>query len=240
MHQGAPARKLQFGPVPVGDIPRVVGTISSFEALRRLASGARLPCDIAEIRLDLIGPEHDDWMELCRRIEAAGTPALLTLRTAEEGGKSTASLDERLEITRRALPHVSALDVEHQRAGAAEFAAEARRQAKPIVASYHDFQRTPAAGELLAVIDSAAAYADVVKISTFVNTAADIGVLRGLLVRRDKIPLCIIGMGPLGTITRTEFPRLGSCLTYGYLDAPAAPGQLSAEELLKTLGDCRG
>ena len=42
-------------------------------------------------------------------------------------------------------------------------------------------------------------------------------------------------MGPLGPQTRIDFPKLGSCLTYGYLDAPVAPGQVSARELMRQL-----
>jgi 3-dehydroquinate dehydratase len=38
-------------------------------------------------------------------------------------------------------------------------------------------------------------------------------------------------MGKLGPQTRVLFPKLGSCLTYGYLDVPVAPGQISAREL---------
>jgi len=42
-------------------------------------------------------------------------------------------------------------------------------------------------------------------------------------------------MGPLGPQTRIEFPKLGSCLTYGYLDQPVAPGQVPARELMRQL-----
>jgi 3-dehydroquinate dehydratase len=42
-------------------------------------------------------------------------------------------------------------------------------------------------------------------------------------------------MGALGKQTRTAFPKLGSCLTYGYLDKPAAPGQLAAAALVRRL-----
>jgi len=47
--------------------------------------------------------------------------------------------------------------------------------------------------------------------------------------------LCVIGMGRAWSETRIEFATLGSCLTYGYLDKPAAPGQISAAELVRRL-----
>jgi 3-dehydroquinate dehydratase len=40
-------------------------------------------------------------------------------------------------------------------------------------------------------------------------------------------------MGPLGPQTRVEFPKLGSCFTYGYLDEPVAPGQPAARDLMR-------
>ena len=42
-------------------------------------------------------------------------------------------------------------------------------------------------------------------------------------------------MGEAWKQTRVLFPKLGSCLTYGFLDKPTAPGQMSAEELLRQL-----
>jgi 3-dehydroquinate dehydratase type I len=60
----------------------------------------------------------------------------------------------------------------------------------------------------------------------------DVATLRQLLARKWPVPLCVIGMGARGAATRVEFAKLGSCLTYGYLDAPSAPGQPSAAELV--------
>jgi 3-dehydroquinate dehydratase len=42
-------------------------------------------------------------------------------------------------------------------------------------------------------------------------------------------------MGDAWKQTRIAFPKLGSCLAYGYLDKPTAPGQVSAAELVRQL-----
>src|SRR5687767_7965597 len=102
---------VQFGRLSLSETPRVVGTISSFDSLQRFANSPGKPCDIAEIRLDEIGVDAN-WLPEARKIEAAGTPVILTLRSAMEGGKSKLSNDERLAILREALNHVSAIDVE--------------------------------------------------------------------------------------------------------------------------------
>ena len=67
------------------------------------------------------------------------------------------------------------------------------------------------------------------------NAASDIKTLEQLLAKKWEVPLCVIGMGPLGTSTRVSFACSGSCLTYGYVDTPSAPGQLSAQELVAQL-----
>jgi 3-dehydroquinate dehydratase-1 len=227
-------RTAQFGSLTVGDVPRVIGTISSFESLQRFAGGKDHSCDIAEIRVDEIGVETA-WLPEARRIEVSGTPVIVTLRSATEGGKSTLPNEQRLGLLRDALSHVSAVDVELKSGLAPKLAALAQNQNKGLLVSFHDFERTPPFGELADLIRDAATHASVVKISTMVRSNADIDVLKQLLAKDWGLPLCVIGMGTLGTPTRTDFPRLGSCLTYGYLDTPVAPGQLSARALLDHL-----
>jgi 3-dehydroquinate dehydratase I len=227
-------RAVQFGNLTVGDIPRVVGTLASFESLQRFPGASERPCDIAEIRLDEIGVDTK-WMPEAQRIEKSGTPVILTLRSAMEGGKSKLSNDRRLAILREALDHVSAIDVELKSGLATSLRPLTNKEGKSLIVSFHDFERTPASSELEQIIRDAARHASVAKVSTMAATGSDIEVLRGLLTRDWGVPLCVLGMGSLGASTRTDFPRLGSCLTYGYLDVPVAPGQLSARVLLDHL-----
>ena len=71
------------------------------------------------------------------------------------------------------------------------------------------------------------------KIAVTVNTETELNSLAKLLARKWPLPVCIIGMGPLGRETRLKFPLQGSCFTYGYLDTAGAPGQYSAAELTR-------
>lgn len=233
MHSGN-IQITRFGHLTVGDVPRVVGTITTFEALSSFPERCGGQCDIAEIRLDVIG-EKSAWREHSRRIQQAGTPTLLTIRSMAEGGRSKLSPLEALCLVDGAWDCVAAIDVEHQRGEAREAAKKAQGNGKAVVASFHDFSGTPSRDKLERIMAAAAVYADVVKISTFVNSPDDILLLESLLAAERKVPLCIIGMGPLGTPTRIGFPALGSCLTYGYLDSPAAPGQLAASALVAGL-----
>jgi 3-dehydroquinate dehydratase-1 len=227
-------KTVQFGALSVGQIPRVVGTILSMESLRTFTTSNRKFCDLAEARVDQIGPDTP-WLEECRRIEASGTPVIATLRAAAEGGKSRLPDKERLDILCRALDHVSAVDVELKSELPEPLSQLARTKGKALIVSFHDFETTPPGPRLEAIVKDISRFGAVAKISTMVKNASDLDTLERLLAKDWGVPRCVIGMGDSGSSTRTSFPALGSCLTYGYLDTPAAPGQLSARALVEHL-----
>lgn len=219
----------------IGKTPRVVGTLTSRAGLEAFPREGIARCDIAEVRLDEIGL-YPGWQDACRAIETAGTPVLLTLRSADEGGKCALSNPERREILRQGLGSVSLLDVELASNLAASLAAEVKAAGKGLIVSYHRFTDTPPREELEAVIGQAAVHASIIKVAAMVQGEDDLLNLQTVLAnRKAEVPLCLIGMGARGTTTRTSFPALGSCLTYGFLDSVCAPGQISAGELVRHL-----
>jgi 3-dehydroquinate dehydratase-1 len=213
--------------------PLVVGTLSSLE--RPFSPpGGKAGCDVVEVRLDKTG-RPPNWLEQCQEIQARGWPVLVTIRLKKEGGEWAAPDAKRQEIFDQAIRKLAGVDVEWRSPIVYPLAILAKRKRKVCVISYHDFEKTPPAAELASIITEAAELASIVKIATRVNKAADEEILRSLLAGKWKRPLCVIGLGPRGTATRLTFPKLGSCLTYGYLDKPAAPGQISAAELTRQL-----
>jgi len=118
---------------------------------------------------------------------------------------------------------------------AAPLAESAAAKHRALIVSFHDFNATPSHAELERIVKEGAKVGSVVKVSTMVKAPSDIQVLEQLLRQSRPVPLCVIGMGDAGSSTRKDFPLLGSCLTYGYLDTPAAPGQLSARTLVEHL-----
>jgi 3-dehydroquinate dehydratase I len=216
----------------VGDIPRVVGTVCSAEEY--LALEPAIPADVIEIRLDQM-PGQADWLERGKAIEARGVPVILTIRLQAEGGKWSQADRDRLPLFTQALKHLSAVDIELQSGLAATVAQEAKRLGKICIVSFHDFEQTPGLPKLKSVVKQASELGSIAKISTMARTQADIDTLQQLLESRPTTPLCVIAMSALGTQTRVSFPTLGSCLTYGYIGRPAAPGQLPAAELVRQL-----
>jgi 3-dehydroquinate dehydratase I len=214
----------------IGQQPKVVAVLTSLDSLERFAKLKSRPCHLAEIRLDHIGPDLN-WLPLCRSIQQSGTPVILTLRAAYEGGKWSGSEDKRLKVLESALPEVTAVDVE-LKSGLAQ---KLRGRGAQVVASYHNFSATPKFDELQRITEQAFQAGDIAKVSTMVNSADDLRTLEQLLAQKHPGPICVIGMGELGVKTRTDFPRRGSCLTYGFFEDSAAPGQLPAATLMELL-----
>jgi 3-dehydroquinate dehydratase I len=210
----------------VGPVPRVVGTLST------LSPKCALIADIVEVRLDRIA-RQTNWLKRCVALQSKGTPVLLTVRLKAEGGFWENDDDQRFKIYKEALGELAAVDVELSSAIAKEVAHEAKRLKKASVISFHDFQKTPPLNDLCAAINKAHKIGSIAKVSTMVQQAGDVDVLRSLLRRKWAKPICVIGMGQAWSKTRIEFATLGSCFTYGYLDKPTAPGQMSAAELMR-------
>ena len=225
----------KLGNLTLGTAPRVVGTVSRTETLAKLAGAGTPDCDIVEVRLDLIGADTHGWLEQAKAVETKGVPVILTIRLATEGGQWTQPDDARLPLFQTALEHLSAADIEFHSPLLGKVSALAARHQKALIVSYHDFQKTPAADELRQIIRKASNCGAVVKIATLVQTDADVATLHDLLSEKCAARICLLGMGKLGPQTRALFPKLGSCLTYGYLDAPVAPGQVYARELMQQL-----
>lgn len=217
---------LARGPLVVGVADRPAALV----AAAALAPAVR-PFDIVEARLDLFpGAALDAGTAACDALEATGTPVLATLRAASQGGRYGGSEAERLGAFRRALEHASWADVEDDAAIAPDVAAlVAARPGGQLVVSHHDFARTPPLTELLSVVDRCRSFPQAVaKVATAVKGPADREALLELLARRPG-RTCVIGMESSEGL-RIELGARGSLLVYGYLDAPTAPGQLSAAD----------
>ena len=104
-----------------------------------------------------------------------------------------------------------------------------------VVASHHDFEGTPTAeriGSILSGMDC-----DIAKgafsVGSFRDLVSILDAARSLGRRH-----VVLGMGPLGTITRVRADILGNEFSFGYVGEPTAPGQLSAERMERLPDGC--
>ncbi len=203
--------------------------------MKKCARQAPPNCDMVEVRLDLIGLCGGDWPELCGAIEKQGRPVLLTIRDSCEGGSWRGLEEERLALYREGLNVVSAVDVEIDSSILKVLASEAHQQGVRVVGSFHDFNRTPTLAQLKAVEKRGRRLgADIVKMAAMVNTPEDLAQLLAMPAHATG-PICVLGMGALGSVSRVTLPCAGSCLAYGSLVTATAPGQLSCRQLEKEL-----
>ncbi|HEV3031445.1 MAG TPA: type I 3-dehydroquinate dehydratase [Polyangia bacterium] len=214
--------------------PWLVGVVSrpaSVEAFASSPPDARV-VDLLEVRVDLFdAPDVASWAAAAARVEATGTPVLVTLRLAAEGGRWTRPDGERLALYREALGFASWVDVEASSPLARDVTTLARARGATSIVSHHDFARTPPLAELERLVeDCRAVGADLPKLATQVNGDAVREALLALAAAHAG-RACVIGMGASSSELRTLLPARGSRFAYGYLDAATAPGQVSAVEM---------
>ena len=189
----------------------------------------------------------------------AGSPVLLTCRTAAEGGR--ARLDDAsygtllcsvLEGLADWAPErrPAAIDVEVQRGCLPQVCEQAHGLGIDVVASFHDFETTPADEVLEEVLTRMAREgADLAKIAVWPTSANDVARLLGVCARATAgagarsglgVPVAAMSMGALGAVSRVA-PTFGSALTFAVVPdeqgqaRASAPGQLPIQDVRRCL-----
>lgn len=220
--------------VTIPESPLVVGSVASINHLACLQP-SELPqqCDLLEIRLDgMAGHEDALMMELDRFREM---PLLFTARAASEGGLQALDAAQRSDMLLAVADRAAWIDVE---LASYEEMHEAIHQIRMkevgLVLSYHNFTETPAQYALQRTVDLSEE-ADIVKLAVMHNGVAEFSRCTDLLEKNDH-PMAVMGMGPLGAVSRLLYAQHGSLLNYGYLgNQPTAPGQWPAKLLKEAI-----
>ena len=190
--------------------------------------------DVLEFRFDDLFPHKEAATNLVKTLQ---TPILGTVRAPEEGGSHSLSPEKRIEIYSELLPLLELVDTEVESLTLPEFAdfpSQVQGKAIPLVASFHDFKTFPGAEKIAEKMDLAFELgADIAKVAIHLETMKDLFSLVELVESHRSAGRLIsaMGMGPLGKISRLVLAKAGSCLNYGYLQHPNAPGQWAAREL---------
>lgn len=189
----------------------------------------------------------------------AGSPVLLTCRTAAEGGR--AQLDDAAygALLRSVLDGLTdwaperrpaAIDVEVQRGCLPQVCTQAHALSIDVVASFHDFEATPADEAIEEVLARMAREgADLAKIAVWPTSADDVARLLGVCARATAgagersglgVPVAAMSMGALGAVSRVA-PAFGSALTFAVVPdeqgqaRASAPGQLPIQDVRRCL-----
>ena len=189
----------------------------------------------------------------------AEAPVLLTCRTAAEGGR--AQLDDTAygSLLRSVLDGLTewvperrpvAIDVEVQRGCLPQVCTQAHGLGVDVVASFHDFETTPADEALEEVLARMAREgADLAKIAVWPTSTDDVARLLGVCARATAgagegtglgVPVAAMSMGALGAVSRVA-PAFGSALTFAVVPdeqgqaRASAPGQLPIQDVRRCL-----
>ncbi len=109
------------------------------------------------------------------------------------------------------------------------------RKKRRVILSFHDFSGTPRNLRTLQK-RAAAAGADIFKVAVTPRHPAELAALLALL-DAPPVPTSVMGMGPLGKVSRLAAARCGSVLNYGWIERPNVAGQWSAAELRERLAE---
>ena len=171
-------------------------------------------------------------------------PLLFTFRTAKEGGEKDISKEEYVALNKTVISTGNAdlVDVELFMGQdiLEELVVFAHENGVKVIASNHDFEKTPAEVEMVSrLCEMQKLGADILKIAVMPRDKED--VVR-LLAATEEMrsqhatqPLVTMSMSSQGIITRIAGEAFGSAITFGAAGKTSAPGQLPVDELKQVL-----
>ncbi len=207
--------------------------------------------DLAEWRADWYRDVSDlkQVLDTARQLRQllGGLPLLFTFRSSREGGqRELSSRDYRqlcLAVAQSGLTDLMDVELfagEDCYSGPCTLAAELipalQETGVKVIASSHDFLRTPQREELLRrLLAMQRLGADILKLAVMPRCREDVlTLLSATLEMSSRLadrPIITMSMGPLGLISRLAGEAFGSALTFGSAGKASAPGQLGAADL---------
>ncbi len=178
------------------------------------------------------------------RTQLSGKALLFTIRTKTQGGCFPADPAAYRRLCEAALRQgIDYMDLEDttEQADVKPLITRAHAAGAQVIASFHDFGKTPSADEILLKLRALSALgADILKTAYMPEKRSDVAALLYATARfreedRDRHPLITMSMGKLGEISRLIGGAFGSVLTFASVGEVSAPGQLPAEKVGKIL-----
>lgn len=245
--------KVQVRDVVIGEgMPKICAPIVGRTREEILLQAKKLKAagpDLAEWRADWFEKagekeELKGILELLRG-ELGGMPLLVTFRTGQEGGEQEISLEDYEEFLSEVLASGQADLIDVELFMGEEFLSgiveKAHRKNVKVIASNHDFEKTPNTGEIVERLCSMQkAGADLLKLAAMPRDPGDVLTLLAATWQMKECyarqPVITMSMGGTGVISRLAGEIFGSAMTFGAAGKASAPGQVGAEELREVLG----
>ncbi|MEW6740947.1 MAG: type I 3-dehydroquinate dehydratase [Nitrospirota bacterium] len=217
----------------LGEVPLIAGVLTDIDVLTAKKDSLN-PADLIELRVDMFEDISLDHIENIFRAakENFKKPIIATVRDVKEGGQR--EIADRLGIYRAVVPLSDVIDVE---IGSEDILTETKKLCntyrKLLIGSYHNFEFTPDGGFLDSIVAHGKELGvDIVKIAAMAKDREDLIRLMFLTQRHKDAGIITMSMGNKGLPSRVFNPLFGSLISYGYINHPSAPGQLSVSELI--------
>lgn len=218
------------------------------EASAQWRDAVNAGADLIEFRLDYLGDEVMDAqieafvLEMKQQFEA---PVIATVRTTKEGGRFAVGEDpgdgahrsggdpgdgagDYRQKVSSLVSWADALDIEIDRGGAGDLI-QSFREEVPVIASFHQFDKSPTKTEMEAILRRMeTAGASIAKVAWMVRDETDLQVVLDMQVWAQKnlaIPAVVIGMGEEGQASRLGEAAKRSAFTFAAVTKASAPGQ---------------
>jgi 3-dehydroquinate dehydratase-1 len=206
----------------------VVGTISTASGLSHLIEAPE-GVDLVEVRLDLLLSKGVSPDKIQEAMANRSVPALLTLRTRDEGGAFNWRSRQRVLFFLKFIPFADVVDLELINIPRlSRVLRMVRRTKRDLIVSSHSLKRKLTTLRLRRLLSQfRKTRARLYKIVGLARRKRDLLTLAEPLLNQPHMRLAIMASGPLATASRLSLPALGSRLLYVHLDEPAAPGQPS-------------
>jgi 3-dehydroquinate dehydratase-1 len=197
--------------------------------------------DYLEIRFDFVNP--DLLPEVMHAARVFKERSVFTLRAKSQGGMFAGSEKDRLQwLLRLAEEEPMLLDVEldllQENDDLADFL---ERKKKPLLVSWHDFERTPPSDFISDLLSDMRTYSSYVKIVTTAHSVDDSLRLLDLYDTAIGLFPILFAMGDAGVVSRLLCTLVGNApFTYASLDRAVAPGQLTVQQMKKLYDKING
>lgn len=236
-------RDIEIGAGAPKIIVPIVG-VTKEDILNEAKTFDSIPVDVVEWRVDWFEHvfEFDKVEDVLKELRTAlgNIPLLLTFRTKKEGGEKAIDTKDYKELNLRAAKtgYVDFIDVEIFTGDdvVREIIDGAHAAGVRIIASNHDFFKTPAKSDIIYRLRKMQDMgADIPKIAVMPQSKRD--VLTLLCATEEMVtdyadrPIITMSMAGTGVISRLCGEVFGSSMTFGAAKKASAPGQMGVNDL---------
>ena len=236
-------RDIEIGAGAPKIIVSIIG-VTKEDILNEAKTFDSIPVDVVEWRVDWFEHvfEFDKVEDVLKELRTAlgNIPLLLTFRTKKEGGEKAIDTKDYKELNLRAAKtgYVDFIDVEIFTGDdvVREIIDGAHAAGVRIIASNHDFFKTPAKSDIIYRLRKMQDMgADIPKIAVMPQSKRD--VLTLLCATEEMVtdyadrPIITMSMAGTGVISRLCGEVFGSSMTFGAAKKASAPGQMGVNDL---------